>query len=200
MNRITLAVFTAIQLLFLSCSPAKSSEQQQIEDVLLVVMTNPQSYKCISFIKENKSETLRDQLFNRLELFEQRRKSDSSWIAWKEDDLKRYRTWATHSMIEEARKDVVEYKTKLAHTQSIVDYLNGLLMNDELDLDTVVAEYYVLTFDGTNAFGATVRNIIEAQFNENHKLVAVRVYPDDEWEIIDKIWSIPGYYEITGLE
>lgn len=83
-----------------------------------------------------------------------------------------------------------------SNTLRIIEHLNDI-KNDYPNLYNKTSFVtYKLEYEAKNPFGIPIHDICRARFNKDNKLVAIKYEEDSEWELFEKFFSIPGYYEL----
>lgn len=210
-----ITILMMLPFVVISLSSCVSKEQKISEDVLKESLKAPSTYKFISFELES-AQTMGDELGGSIDLYRGYVDSDKRFIDLYEgfvndtkDDLedaerdrKRYGgSWdrivdMSRKMLTENEEKLAEQKSKLGRDQRILDALVKLSETEDLSKET--GRIYVLTYEAQNALGVPLRGYFRTHFKANGELVEYKS-DDDAWVAIGDVFSIPGYYELIGV-
>lgn len=210
--KIRFVILLILSLLLAACA---SKEQKMSEELLKSSLKAPSTYKFISF-EEESIETLGKELEGRIYLYESKVSTDNDMVEFYTSNLadtkehiedlqsyqKRFGGWedsisSWKDILSDYEKELSEYDSKLKKDQEILNYLKHLYETE--DLSTETGRIYALTYEAQNSFGVPLKSVFRTHFKSNGELVEYKS-EDESWVPIGNVFSIPGYYELIGIE
>ena len=215
MKRITTILSTLLWII-ICVSSCASKEQKISEGILKESLKAPSTYKFISFEQES-IWTMGSELEGRISLYKNFVESDIRSVEWytgqvedAKDDLQRRErdrqiygsSWdslveSSRRMLADNEQQLLDYKAKLERDQHILDVLTSLSETEDLTKET--GRVYILTYEAQNSFGVPLKSVFRTHFKSNGELVEYKS-ENESWVPVGNVFSIPGYYELIGVE